>query len=217
MKKDEELFRELCLQIPRIKNACENIKLSEDELKILLSFLRRFQNRKYKERIISQLRLYKKNYIASTLLDEFTSADIEDNSYRWNIAEALYTLNKPKYINEYNRIVCDKRYGKSRQMMVLLLGRIKSESSVPLLLSKMYEEDHDILPQVIYSIGKYKKAELDIEVDRFAQNFFEPEKKKKTKNFLKIMKTSDKDYEYIDIDGYIALIKKEVNNIRKRN
>lgn len=217
MKKDEELFRELCLQIPRIKNACENIKLSEDELKILLSFLRRFQNRKYKERIISQLRLYKKNYIASTLLDEFTSADIEDNSYRWNIAEALYTLNKPKYINEYNRIVCDKRYGKSRQMMVLLLGRIKSESSVPLLLSKMYEEDHDILPQVIYSIGKYKKAELDIEVDRFAQNFFEPEKMKKTKNFLKIMKTSDKDYEYIDIDGYIALIKKEVNNIRKRN
>lgn len=84
---------------------------------------------------------------------------------RWAIADALYTLASKKYKKEYINIIANPEYGISRQMLVLLVGKLKIEEAIPTLVTLL--DDDSVTAHALIALGKYKKPEFREYFERF--------------------------------------------------
>lgn len=96
------------------------------------------------------------------LEDYFSSAS---NIDRWAIGDRLYQIRSKKYINDYIKIISDASYGQDRQMIVLLLGKLKEESAIPILIDLL--EDKDVCLHAIIALGQFKRGEFRCYFERF--------------------------------------------------
>lgn len=98
------------------------------------------------------------------LLEDFYSD--ADNIDRWAIADTLYTFASRKYIQDYLDIIADPGYGAARQMLVLLVGRLKVEQAIPVLIGLL--DDPCITAHAITALGRFRREELRPHFERFA-------------------------------------------------
>jgi hypothetical protein len=84
---------------------------------------------------------------------------------RWAIGDRLYTIRFPKYINDYLKIIGNPNYGIDRQMLVLLVGRIKVDKAIPILISLL--DDDTVLGHALKALSEYKNAGLKPYFERF--------------------------------------------------
>jgi hypothetical protein len=80
------------------------------------------------------------------LLDEYIKYPIEEeiSSYRWAIGNTVNFLISKKdieYLPELMRIAANQKFGFSRQMIVLSLGKFKTEVVENVLISLLHQED----------------------------------------------------------------------------
>jgi len=97
------------------------------------------------------------------LLDEFYS---EPPGFdRWQIGDIIEGIRSKKYIDDYMRIISDPAYGKDRQMVVLLVGKLKAEEAVPVLIELL--EDEGVRLHAIIALGNFKREEFRPYFERF--------------------------------------------------
>ena len=88
--------------------------------------------------------------------DFFEPTTSEHN--RWFIADCLYQISSKQYMDDYIKIISDSAYGINRQMIILLVGNLKSEKAIPVLIELL--EDESVRLQAIAALGYYKREEF---------------------------------------------------------
>lgn len=97
------------------------------------------------------------------LLNEFVSDKPGFN--RWQIAEIVEAIHSKKYINKYLKIISNKKFGKDRQMLVLLVGKLKTEEAIPILINLL--DDYDVTGHAINALSQHKREEFRPYFERF--------------------------------------------------
>ena len=101
--------------------------------------------------------------VVPLLLEDYFSDDPDVD--RWEIGDRLYQIRSKKYIDDYLRIISDASYGQDRQMVILLVGKLKVEAAIPVLIDLL--EDEGVRLQAIAALGDFKRDELRPYFERF--------------------------------------------------
>ena len=102
--------------------------------------------------------------IVPMLLEDYCSEETDDLT-RWFISDCLYYIRSKKFIREYQIISSNRLFGINRQMIVLLLGKLKDDTSVPILIALL--EDEEVRLQAICALGEYKRESFHCYFERF--------------------------------------------------
>jgi len=102
--------------------------------------------------------------IVPMLLEDYCSEETDDLT-RWFISDCLYYIRSKKFIREYQIISSNRLFGINRQMIVLLLGKLKDDTSVPILIALL--EDEEVRLQAICALGEYKRESFRCYFERF--------------------------------------------------
>ena len=90
------------------------------------------------------------------LLKDYYSEKTTDLT-RWFISDCIYQIQSKNFVKEYLDIVSNGTFGRNRQMIVLLLGKLKEESAIPTLIDLLEDEYNapleSDLQNVIYHIA----------------------------------------------------------------
>ena len=95
--------------------------------------------------------------VVPMLLEDFCLSETK-NLTQWFIADCLYQIRSKSYINEYVEIISNAAYGANRQMIILLLGKLKAEAAIPTLISLL--DDEEVRMQTICALGDFKREEF---------------------------------------------------------
>ncbi len=101
---------------------------------------------------------------------------------KWAIGDRLYQIRSKNYIDDYLKIISDSSYGQDRQMIILLVGKLKVEAAIPILIDLL--EDEGVRLQAIIALGDFKREYLRPYFERF-QNAKHPGWRKYAKAALK--------------------------------
>ena len=121
--------------------------------------------------------------VVPMLLNEFLSSNPSID--RWAIGDVLYKIGSKNYVKDYLTIVADHRFGYGRQMIVLLLGKLKEKSAISTLIDLL--EDEEVRLHAICALGDFKCEEFRCYFERF-QDSTHPGWRKYAKAALKKLK-----------------------------
>lgn len=102
--------------------------------------------------------------VVPMLLDDYYSEKTTDLS-RWFISDCIYQIRSKRYVQEYLDIVSNKTFERNRQMIILLLGKLKVEKAVPILIDLL--EDESVRLHAIIALGCFKREEFRPYFERF--------------------------------------------------
>ncbi|HOA78529.1 MAG TPA: HEAT repeat domain-containing protein [Bacilli bacterium] len=123
---------------------------------VLLKHLKLLKSPQWKQIVVRSLGVRGFYDATETLLEEFHSSD--NNSYKWAIGATIDNIKDKRYEDEYIKIINDKKNGTSRQMFVLLLGRLKSAKAIDSFINLL--DDEDINGHIIVAMKYYKNKDL---------------------------------------------------------
>ena len=118
--------------------------------------------------------------VVPLLLEDYFSDDPDVD--RWEIGDRLYQIRSKKHIADYLKIIANASYGQDRQMVILLVGKLKAEVAIPVLIDLL--EDEGVRLQAIAALGDFKRGDLRPYFERF-QNSKHPGWRKYAKSALK--------------------------------
>lgn len=118
--------------------------------------------------------------VVPMLLEDYCSDNTDID--KWAIGDRLYQICSKKYVDDYLKIIADPSYGKDRQMIVLLVGKLKVEAAIPILIDLL--EDEGVRLHAIVALGNFKREEFRCHFERF-QNSTHPGWRKYAKIALK--------------------------------
>ena len=95
--------------------------------------------------------------VVPILIDDLCAAQTPSLT-GWFIADALYQIGSTRQIDDVIRIAADPRFGVNRQMLILLIGRLKVERAIPILIDLL--DDPEVCLQAIAALGCFKREEL---------------------------------------------------------
>lgn len=119
--------------------------------------------------------------VVPMLLEDYCSIATQDLT-RWFISDCLYQIRSKSHLKEYQEIVLKPDFGINRQMIILLLGKLKDEDSIPILLDLL--EDEEVRLHAINALAEFKREDLRSHFERF-QNSSHSGLRKYAKNALK--------------------------------
>ena len=119
--------------------------------------------------------------VVPMLLKDYYSDKTADLT-RWFISDCIYQIQSKSFVNEYLNIVSNKMFGRNRQMIVLLLGKLKEESVISTLIDLL--DDEEVCLQAISALGEFKREEFRYYFERF-QNSTHPGWRKYSRNAIK--------------------------------
>ena len=105
--------------------------------------------------------------VVPMLIDDFCSVEVND-SIKWSIADCLYQIRSKKFVKNYLDIISSAQYGKNRQMVILLVGKLKIEDSIPILIELL--EDEEVRLHAICALGDFKRKEFRVYFERFVND-----------------------------------------------
>ena len=108
------------------------------------------------------------NEVIPMLLNDFYSDKISSLTRQF-IGETLRTIRSKKYIDDYLKIIVKPQYGLARVPIFLLVGELKVEQAIPILIH-LLEEDEEFAPCALQTLGAYKRFELRPYFERFADS-----------------------------------------------
>lgn len=102
--------------------------------------------------------------VVPLLIKDFFEPTTSEHN-RWFIADCLYQISSKQYMDDYIKIISDSAYGINRQMIILLVGKLKSEKAIPVLIELL--EDESVRLQAIAALGYYKREEFRPYFEKF--------------------------------------------------
>ena len=97
-----------------------------------------------------------KEKLVGMILDEYKTD--YSRAFLWQLGDLLYKIGDLNQLNEYEKIVVEKSFEESRQMIVLLIGKSKNENVVNFLLKQL--GDKSIEGHVIKALSNYDSKEI---------------------------------------------------------
>lgn len=102
--------------------------------------------------------------VVPLLLSDYNSEDTPDLT-RWFISDCLYKIRSRHFISEYVEIASNPIWGRNRQMIILLLGKLREECAIPTLINLL--DDESVRMHAICALGCFKKAEFRCYFERY--------------------------------------------------
>ena len=102
--------------------------------------------------------------VVPMLLEDYYSSDIPDLT-RWFITSCLYQIRSKIYVNDYLKIIQNPEYGINRQLIILLVAKLKVEEAIPIYVDLL--EDESVRLHAISALGDYKREEFRPYFERF--------------------------------------------------
>ena len=133
---------------------------------ILVKWLSEISNVVVKEDIVRALSVKwaKNTAAAALLLVEFKHAkDSTDSGLRWAIGNALEVLVTDEIKAEMIELAKDSRFGRSREMVVLGLGKLKDPSVVSVLIELL--KDDQVIAHAVMALRKLKAKEARTHIE----------------------------------------------------
>lgn len=112
--------------------------------------------------------LYHKGFddaVPLLLTDFYDSNSVTD---KWAIADTIYVIQSKSYIEEYIKIITDTELGISRQMIVLLVGKLKVEKAIPILEELL--DDETVRLHALTALGYYKQERLCKHFEKYKES-----------------------------------------------
>jgi HEAT repeat protein len=121
---------------------------------ILISWLGKVESIAIKEALVRTLSVpWAKGLASEILIQEFMAgSNAADDNLRWTIGNALEVLADDGVINEIRRLALDRRYGKSREMLVIALGKFPSKENVEALRQLL--SDDEMVGHAVVALGR---------------------------------------------------------------
>lgn len=94
---------------------------------------------------------YDRNSLVELVLDVFEKQKY--NKYLWQYADFLYLLKNYEYLDDYIKLIMDKSYGTSREMLILLVGESRKDFVIPYLIELC--NDSTITGHVLTALSHY--------------------------------------------------------------
>lgn len=139
----------------------------EAAVPILAAWLPRVQDAGVKEEIVQCLAVgFARPQAARPLLDEFRR--VEDRSsmgLRWAIGNALDVVADDSVGDEMIDVALDRRYGKSREMLVVALGHLSGPRVVAALVQLL--DDEDVCGHALIALGRLAPRVATVHVEPF--------------------------------------------------
>ncbi|MPM75988.1 hypothetical protein SDC9_122983 [bioreactor metagenome] len=163
MSKDEFLMSELIGEVNnygfKVMNY-DDLKAIKRKIKntipILLKYLHLLQGNNYTDAILRLLAVKGFNEATENLLEVYN--DKNSKIDKWVVGDTLYSIQDKRFEDKYIEIVSDKGNGDSRQMIVILLGKLRCEKAIPTLINLL--KDDDVNGHAIMALGYFKNIEL---------------------------------------------------------
>lgn len=105
--------------------------------------------------------------------------------YLWSMCDTLYALNVKDYLKEYLEIASDREMKSSSQMIMLLLGRIRDNASISVLIECLGDEE--VNGHALSALARYKNNE---KIKEAAQDFLTDKRAWVRKTAVKILGVS---------------------------
>ena len=103
----------------------------------------------------------KKKEICSIILKEIEFVKTHDSCDScWALCDFLYTLKQSEFKDEYIKIALCKKMGVSRQMIFLLMGRLKDDCFIPVILNSL--DDATVNGHALSALSNYPESKYDI-------------------------------------------------------
>lgn len=123
---------------------------------VLIKYLEMFEARNYKNAIVGLLGVKGFSEATEILLNKYHDENCNIN--KWSIGDALYSIQDKRFEEKYIEIVKNKANGTSRQMIVILLGKLRCEKAISTLINLL--QDSDVEGHVVMALGYFKNDEL---------------------------------------------------------
>ena len=133
---------------------------------ILPIAVRYYQNAKYdneKDYFLSFFHFKGFEEVIPMLLDDFYSEI--PSLPRASIGDTLYEICSKKYSDDYIKIISNPKNGISRAPVILLVGKLKIEKAIPILIDLL--DDNDVRAHAIIALGNYKREEFRQYFEKF--------------------------------------------------
>lgn len=166
----------------QVLNQAESLlpKYKDTVLPVVIKYYKMAKLKNEKQYLIGWFHHKGLEEVVPMLLKDYRSnnSDID----KWAIGDRLYQIRSKKYIDDYLKIISDSSYGQDRQMIILLVGKLKVEAAIPILIDLL--EDEGVRLQAIVALGDFKREDLRPYFERF-QNAKHPGWRKYAKAALK--------------------------------
>lgn len=170
MSKDEILMKELIKEANESNFEVEDFnQLNAMKRKIknfvptLIKYLYMFEQDNYRNAIVGILGVKGFYDATETLLKLYNHN--EKKIDKWAIGDALYSIQDKRFEHEYIEMVSNKHDGNSRQMIVILLGKLRCEQAIQTLINLL--KDDDVCGHAIMALGYFKDIELLHHIEPF--------------------------------------------------
>jgi HEAT repeat protein len=162
MSKDEKLMEELIKEVNNhgfiVKdfNELNSVKRKIKSLvPTLMEYLHSFEENNYKEAIVGLLGVKGFYEATEALLKMYNYGPAID---KWAVGDALYFIEDKRFEDEYIKIASNNSNGISRQMIVVLLGKLRCEKALPTLIELL--KDNDVNGHAIMALGYFNNTDL---------------------------------------------------------
>ena len=155
-------------------------KHKDSILPIVIKYYKKARLKREKQYLLKWFHHRGLEEVVPMLLEDYCSDDL--NVDRWAIGDCLYQIRSKKHIADYLKIIANASYGQDRQMVILLVGKLKAEVAIPVLIDLL--EDEGVRLQAIAALGDFKRGDLRPYFERF-QNSKHPGWRKYAKSALK--------------------------------
>lgn len=98
------------------------------------------------------------------LLEDYFSTDTPDLT-RWYISNCFYQIRSKRFVEEYLNIISNRKFGGNRQLVILLLGKLKEERAIPILIDLL--EDEEVRLHAISALGEFRRDDFRCFFERF--------------------------------------------------
>lgn len=102
--------------------------------------------------------------VVPMLIEDYYSPSTPDLT-RWLISDCLYKIKSKNFIDQYLDIISNPEFSINRQMIILLVGKLKVERAIPILIDLL--EDEYVRLHAICALGNYKREEFRCYFERF--------------------------------------------------
>ncbi|GAG37597.1 unnamed protein product, partial [marine sediment metagenome] len=142
----------------------------EQAIPVLIKWLPKMKNTKVKESIVRALTVkWAKPQAAPLLVREYDKhTKPEDSALRWAISNALCEVADDSVCDDVIRLAQDRRYGPDRQMLMLVLGNMKDERVLDVLIGLL--GDDDVAGHAIMGLRKLKAERARPHIEPFLEH-----------------------------------------------
>lgn len=168
----DRLIRDLATVGVRVRSVYDLVNTSEPypaAIPVLVSLLKEgVQDDRVAEGIVRALGVKEARGVAARpLLDAFRQAPSDRWSYKWAIGNSLLVAADKSVVDDIIRLVGDKSHGRSREMLVITLGRFRSPQTTQVLIDLL--DDPEVAAHAARALGRHRAHEARPALTRVAE------------------------------------------------